>query len=101
MAGDVLVDLGGHIVGEIVRQAADDGRGGGGIPSLEAADSEHGSHRASAWRRLAIALTRDCAQVGTGPLTSGYDGSRATVMTFVPPKDGWMNLPAVRRPDEG
>lgn len=47
MAGGVAFDLGGHIVGEVVRKAADDGCGGRGIPGREAADSRHVIHRAS------------------------------------------------------
>jgi hypothetical protein len=57
VAGGVAHGLGGHIVGEVVREAADDGCGGGSVPSLEAADSGHVIHRASAWHPSALPFT--------------------------------------------
>jgi hypothetical protein len=47
VADGIALDPGGHIIDEVVRQAPDDGRGGGDIRGREAADGDHVIHRAS------------------------------------------------------
>jgi hypothetical protein len=47
MVGRVVLGLGGHVVGEVVRQAPDDGCDGGSVPGREAANGRHAGHRAS------------------------------------------------------
>ena len=61
-----MLDLVGHILGEVVRKAPDDGRGGGSVPGLEWADGGHVIHSASAWRQAAIHLPAVAALDGQG-----------------------------------
>ena len=68
VAGGVVLDLVGHILGEVVRKAPDDGRGGGSVPGLEWADGGHVIHGVSARRTLAIPFRRHrgCVKVRQG-----------------------------------
>jgi hypothetical protein len=47
VVGGFTLGLGGHVVGEVVRQAPDDGRDGGSVSSREAADGKHAGYRAT------------------------------------------------------
>ena len=52
MVGRVVLGLGGHVVGEVVRQAPDDGGDGGSVPGREAADGKKLEGERGRWLRL-------------------------------------------------